>query len=62
MSLDERAKAAAENIEGKLQDAAGRTTGDAEAQAEGKAKQAKAAGRNAKEDVKDEAKRNLGRD
>ncbi len=57
MSLDEKAKAAAKNVEGKVQDAAGKVTGDHEAQAEGKAKQAEAEARNAKEDLKDGAKR-----
>jgi uncharacterized protein YjbJ (UPF0337 family) len=59
MSLEERAKATAKNVEGKLQDAAGRATGDPADQAEGKAKQAEAKARHAKEDVKDEVKRNL---
>lgn len=59
MSLDERAKAAAKNVEGKLQDAAGDLTGDPKAQAEGKAKQVEANARNAKEDVKDDVKRNI---
>ena len=59
MSLEERAKAAAKNVEGKVQDAAGRVTGDPEAQVEGKAKQAEAQARNAKEDLKDGAKRTV---
>jgi uncharacterized protein YjbJ (UPF0337 family) len=57
MSLDERAKAAAKNVEGKIQDAAGKVTGDPADQAEGKAKQAEANARNTKEDVKDEVKK-----
>lgn len=59
MSLDERAKAAAKNVEGKVQDAAGRVTGDPADQAAGKAKQAEAQARNAKEDLKDSAKRTV---
>lgn len=59
MSLEERAKAAAKNVEGKIQDAAGNMTGDPEAQVEGKAKQAEAEARNAKEDLKDGAKRTV---
>jgi uncharacterized protein YjbJ (UPF0337 family) len=47
MSLEEKAKAAAKNIEGKVQDAAG------------KAKQVEANARNAKEDLKDSAKRTV---
>lgn len=57
MSLEERAKATAKNVEGKLQDAAGKVTGDPSDQAEGKAKQAEANARHTKEDVKDEVKK-----
>ncbi|MBD1821579.1 CsbD family protein [Cyanobacteria bacterium FACHB-DQ100] len=56
MSLEERAKAAAKNIEGKAQEAIGSMTGDQQAQVEGKAKQAEAEMRNAKEDIKDSVK------
>ncbi|WP_088894977.1 CsbD family protein [Leptolyngbya ohadii] len=56
MSLEERAKAAAKNVEGKVQEAIGNLTGDEQAQVEGKAKQAEAELRNAKEDVKDGVK------
>lgn len=59
MSLEERAKATAKNIEGKVQDAVGRVTGDREAQVEGKAKQVEAEARHAKEDVKDSVKRGV---
>ena len=59
MSLEERAKATAKNIEGKIQDAVGELTGDPKAQAEGKAKQAEAKARHAAEDVKDEIKKAL---
>jgi len=39
MSLKDRAKATAKNIEGKIQEAVGDLTGDPKAQAEGKEKQ-----------------------
>lgn len=61
MSLEERAKATAKNIEGKVQDAVGQVTGDTEDQAEGKLKQAEASARHAKEDVKDDLKRGADR-
>ncbi|NJP12184.1 MAG: CsbD family protein [Leptolyngbyaceae cyanobacterium RU_5_1] len=57
MSLEERAKATAKNVEGKIQDAVGRATGDPEDQIKGKAKQAEGSARHAKEDVKDDVKR-----
>jgi uncharacterized protein YjbJ (UPF0337 family) len=56
MSLDERAKAAGKNIEGKAQEALGNVTGDAGDKIEGQSKQAEAEARNAKEDLKDKAK------
>lgn len=61
MSLEERAKAAAKNIEGKAQDAMGDLTGNVQDQVEGKAKQVEANARNAKEDIKDEVKKNIDR-
>ena len=61
MSLEERAKATAKNIEGKVQDAVGKMTGDVNDQVEGKAKQVEAAARHAKEDVKDNVKRDVDR-
>jgi len=39
MSLQERAKAAAKNIEGKIEEAVGDLTGDSSKQAKGQAKQ-----------------------
>ena len=57
MSIENRAKATAKNVEGKLQEAAGDLTGNREAQAKGKAKQVEANIRNATEDVKDEIKK-----
>ena len=56
MSMKNRAKATAKNIEGKVQEAVGDFTGDPKTQAEGKAKQAEAKVRHAVEDVKDQAK------
>ena len=56
MYLEERAKAAGKNIEGKAQEALGNVTGDPEHQAEGQAKQAESNVRNTKEDVKDKVK------
>ncbi|MBW4601932.1 MAG: CsbD family protein [Calothrix sp. FI2-JRJ7] len=56
MSLEEKAKAAAKNIEGKAQEALGNVTGDPADKTEGQAKQVEAEGRNAKEDVKDGVK------
>jgi uncharacterized protein YjbJ (UPF0337 family) len=56
MSLEERAKAAAKNVEGHIQEAAGNVTGDPADKAAGKAKQAEAEVRNTKEDAKDAVK------
>jgi uncharacterized protein YjbJ (UPF0337 family) len=56
MSLVDKAKATAKNIEGKVQEAVGDLTGDPETQAEGKAKQVEAAVRHTVENVKDKAK------
>lgn len=57
MSLEDRAKATAKNVEGKAQEALGDLTGDTKNQVEGKAKQAEAKVRHAAEDVKDEVKK-----
>ncbi|MEA5534652.1 CsbD family protein [Crocosphaera sp. XPORK-15E] len=57
MSLKDRAKATAKNVEGKIQETAGNVTGDPKDQSEGKAKQAEAKVRHTVEDVKDEAKK-----
>ena len=57
MSIQNRAKATAKNVEGKVQDAVGDLTGDPQAQVEGKAKQAEAKVRHAAEDVKDDVKK-----
>ena len=59
MSLKDRAKATAKNIEGKVQEAVGDLTGDPKYQAEGNAKQAEAKVRHTIEDVKDEVKKSI---
>jgi len=59
MSLEDRAKATAKNIEGKIQEAVGELTGDPQTEADGKAKQAEAKVRHLVEDVKDEVKKNI---
>lgn len=57
MSLEDRAKATAKNVEGKLQEAAGEVTGDPKDKAAGQAKQVEAQASHAKEDIKDNVKR-----
>ncbi len=57
MSLENRAKAAAKNVEGKIQETVGDVTGNTKDQLEGNAKQAEAKVRNAAEDVKDKVKK-----
>jgi uncharacterized protein YjbJ (UPF0337 family) len=57
MSLENRAKAAAKNVEGKVQEAVGDLTGNTKDKVQGKAKQAEANVRNAAEDVKDKVKK-----
>ncbi|ARV61874.1 CsbD family protein [Nostocales cyanobacterium HT-58-2] len=59
MSLEDRAKATAKNIEGKAQEVVGNVTGDPEDKAEGKAKQAESEVRHGIEDVKDNIKKDL---
>lgn len=59
MSIEDRAKAVGQNIEGKAQEALGNVTGDPEDKAEGKAKQAESEVRNSVEDVKDKVKEKL---
>ncbi|KAB8333249.1 CsbD family protein [Brasilonema bromeliae] len=56
MSLEDRAKATAKNIEGKVQEAVGNVTGDPEDKAEGQAKQAESQVRHGVENVKDDVK------
>ncbi|TVQ18440.1 MAG: CsbD family protein [Leptolyngbya sp. DLM2.Bin15] len=57
MGLTDKAKAAAKNVEGKLQETKGNVTGDPKDQLEGKAKQAEASVRHTGENVKDEVKK-----
>jgi len=57
MSLEDKAKATAKNLEGKAQEALGNVTGDPEDQAEGKAKQGESSVRHGIEDVKDKVKK-----
>ncbi len=57
MSMEDRAKATAKNLEGKAQEAMGNITGDTDDKAAGKAKQAEAGVRHSVEDVKDEIKK-----
>jgi uncharacterized protein YjbJ (UPF0337 family) len=57
MSLKDRAKATAKNIEGKIQEAVGDLTGDPQDRVEGQEKQAEAKVRHTIENVKDEVKK-----
>lgn len=59
MSLEEKVKATAKNIEGKAQELKGDITGDPQDKAAGKAKQAEASVRHSAEDLKDEARKAL---
>lgn len=59
MSIEERAKATAKNIEGKAQELASEVTGDPKDKAEGQMKQTEAQARHAKEDIKDRVKEEL---
>ena len=59
MSTEDKAKAAAKNVEGKAQEAWGEVTCDPQHKAEGKAKQAESEVLNTVEDVKDNIKDKL---
>jgi uncharacterized protein YjbJ (UPF0337 family) len=59
MSLTNRAKAVAKNIEGKVQEALGNMNGDPKDEAEGKAKQAESRVRHAVEYMKDKVRQIL---
>jgi uncharacterized protein YjbJ (UPF0337 family) len=59
MSIEDRAKAIAKNVEGKAQEIVGQVTGNPEDEAEGKAKQAESQVRHTVENVKDEVKKAL---
>lgn len=56
MSLQDKAKAIAKNIEGKIQAALGEITGNTQHKAAGKAKQVQAQAMNTAEKMKDKAK------
>ncbi|MDX2244140.1 MAG: CsbD family protein [Leptolyngbyaceae cyanobacterium bins.302] len=57
MSAEDRAKATAKNVEGKVQEFVGDVTGNPDDKAEGKAKQVEANVRHSVENVKDDVKR-----
>jgi uncharacterized protein YjbJ (UPF0337 family) len=57
MSIEDRAKATAKNVEGKIQEGVGKVTGNPEDEAAGKAKQAESKVRHSAENVKDDVKR-----
>ncbi len=57
MSIEDRAKATAKNVEGKIQEGIGKVTGNPEDEAAGKAKQAEAQVRHSVENVKDDLKK-----
>lgn len=59
MSMEDRAKATAKNIEGKIKQAVGDFTGDQSTEAEGRAQQVEASAQHAKEDIKDEIKKSV---
>lgn len=57
MSIEDRLKATAKNVEGKVKEAVGNLTGDPELQAEGQAKQVESQVRHTGENIKDELKK-----
>ena len=57
MSLEYKMKAAAKNIEGKIQEAVGEVTGDPKQKVEGQRKQAEAEIQHTVENLKDQAKK-----
>lgn len=61
MSIENRIKAAAKNIEGVFQEAVGELTGDRVTRAKGQVKQDQAAAMHKAEDVKDKVKRAIDR-
>ncbi len=56
MSIEDKFKATAKNLEGKVEAAFGEITGDTNKQAEGKAKQVQASAMHMAENLKDKAK------
>lgn len=61
MSIEDRAKATAKNIEGAAQEALGNVTGDPKDKAEGQMKQKEAQVRHGVEDIKDDVKEKVNR-
>jgi uncharacterized protein YjbJ (UPF0337 family) len=61
MGIEKRLEAAAKNIEGVFQEAAGELTGNKVTKAKGQVKQEQAAAMHKAEDVKDKAKRVIDR-
>ncbi|BAZ39194.1 CsbD family protein [Calothrix sp. NIES-4101] len=59
MSTENRVKAVAKNIEGKIQEVVGEVTGNPNDKAEGQAKQAESQMRHTVENIKDEMKKSL---
>jgi uncharacterized protein YjbJ (UPF0337 family) len=57
MSIEDRVKATAKNVEGKIQEVVGDLTDNHEQEAKGKAKQAEAKVRDGVEDAKDNVKK-----
>ena len=56
MSIEDKIKATAKSVEGKIEAAAGELTGDAQMKVEGQAKQVEATAMQTAEDLKDKAK------
>lgn len=59
MSTQERSEATAKNLEGKAQEMMGEVTGDPKDKAQGQSKQVEAEAQQAKEDVKEQAKKDI---
>jgi uncharacterized protein YjbJ (UPF0337 family) len=57
MSLEKRVEAIAKNLEGKVQETVGELTGNEKQKREGQMKQVQASAMNAREDLKDKAKK-----
>jgi uncharacterized protein YjbJ (UPF0337 family) len=57
MSLEKRLEAIAKKVEGKVQEAVGELTGNEKQQIEGQMKQVQASAMQAREDLKDKAKK-----
>ena len=57
MGIEDRAKATAKNVEGKVKETVGDITGDKATEMEGKADQVESSAQHAKEDLKDDVKK-----